>query len=76
MNYLFFILFHFAARGLSFGVTRVVAVDDMSCELEELLYQLLLKGKAVSAQRELSSCHRAIRHLVIHILLTLNPSMG
>ena len=55
--------------GLSYGATLVVAVDDMSCELEELLY--LLKVNALSAQRQLPSCHRVLRHLVIHQLLTL-----
>jgi len=64
MNYFLFILFHFAART---STTLVVAVDDMSCEL---LYHLLLRVKALSAQRQLPSRHRALRHLVIHRLLT------
>ena len=65
MNDLLLILFHFAAR---VSATLVVAVDDMSCEL---LYQLLIKVKAVSAPCQLQSRHRALRHLVKHQLLTL-----
>jgi len=58
--------------GLSYGATVVVAVDDMSCELEELLYYLLLKVMALSAPQQLPSRHRVLRHLVIHQLLTLS----
>ena len=40
MNDLFLIL---SREGFSYGATLVVAVDDMSCELEDLLCHLLLK---------------------------------
>jgi len=56
---------------LNYGATLVVAVDDMACELEELLYLLLLKVKAVSAQQKLPSRHRVLRHVAIHQLLTI-----
>ena len=71
VRYLLFILFHFAARSSAEALLIVVAVDYMSCELEELLYSLLLKVKALASPRELPSCHRALRHLVINRLLTL-----
>ena len=57
--------------GLSYGATLVVAVNGMSCELEELLYHLLLKVKALSAPRQLPSRHTILRYLVKHHLLTL-----
>ena len=68
------ICFHslpFRGMVLSYGATLVVAVNDMSCELEELLYHLLLKIKALSAPRQLSSRHMVLRYLVKHRLLTL-----
>jgi len=41
-----------SSTDLGYGATLGVAVDDMSCELEELLYLLLLKVKALSAPRQ------------------------
>ena len=71
MNELFFILFQFAARASATVHTLAVAVGDMSCELEELFYHLLLKVKALSPPRELPSRYMALRHLTIRRPLTL-----
>ena len=50
---------------LSHGFTLVVPVDDMSCELEEILYHLLIKVNAISTPWDLSLCYMALHHLVI-----------
>ena len=70
-NDLLFILFHFAAGASAMELLVVVSVHDKSCELEELLYHLLLKVKVLSAPRELPSRHTVLRHSVIHRRLTL-----
>ena len=54
MNDLFFIVFHFAARA-SATLLLFITIDDLTCELLEIIWHLLPRVKVISTPRKQSS---------------------